>query len=271
MSRVIEELGATTTTIVALGGAAGASLETMLKAELSDLSVFSINGETRQSLSVTATESNEQYRFVMPGPNWDSEVVEGALKTIKDRTPSGALVVFSGSLPPGVPHDFPERLSYALDDCDLIFDLSGDTLEMFASSEANALILRMDLGEAETLYGEPLRSTQDTSSFGRSLIEKRAAQNIVIARGAEGSVLVNPEGSWLVKAADVPVNSKVGAGDSFVGAMVYALAKGQSMQEALQLGAAAASATVTTPATELCSRTMIYDLLPDCPITEITD
>ena len=46
--------------------------------------------------------------------------------------------------------------------------------------------------------------------------------------------------------------SAVGAGDSFVAGFVLAVARGWPVEEGLALGAAAASAAVMTPATELC-------------------
>ena len=55
-----------------------------------------------------------------------------------------------------------------------------------------------------------------------------------------------------------------GAGDSFVGAFAYGLAAGMSGPDSLALGAAAASATVTTPATALCTHEMVMGYLPQC-------
>jgi 6-phosphofructokinase 2 len=46
----------------------------------------------------------------------------------------------------------------------------------------------------------------------------------------------------------------VGAGDSFVGAMVWALARGLPAERAFAYGIAAGAATVLTPGTELCRR-----------------
>ena len=266
VSRVADELGGKTTTFVVLGGATGNALEALLRGEGIEPAVFEIDGETRQSLSVSTSQTGEQYRFVMPGPLWTADTLDRALVQIRNVTPTGALVVFSGSLPPGVPDDFPARLGALLKDCDLIFDMSGAALERFASSQLNPFILRMDSGEGEMLHGGPLATAQDTARFARGLVDRKAAQAVIIARGAEGSVLATADGAWLVHAAKVPVDSKVGAGDSFVGAMAYALSQDMPLIEALQLGAAAASATVTTPATDLCSRAMIYDLLSQCTI-----
>jgi 6-phosphofructokinase 2 len=50
------------------------------------------------------------------------------------------------------------------------------------------------------------------------------------------------------------MKSGVGAGDSFVGALVFALASGWTIENAARYGVAAAASAVTTDATELCRR-----------------
>jgi 6-phosphofructokinase 2 len=67
----------------------------------------------------------------------------------------------------------------------------------------------------------------------------------------------------------VKVVSKVGAGDSFVGAFTYALARGDSLPDCLRLGVAAASSAVTTEATRLCDRAMTEALMAGCPAREV--
>ena len=101
------------------------------------------------------------------------------------------------------------------------------------------------------------------------LVRKKAAKTVIIARGAEGSVLADANGAAFANAAKVEVDSKVGAGDSFVGAFVHAIADNQPVREALRFGAAAASAAVTTPATELCEKDMTLQLLAECQTSDL--
>ena len=74
---------------------------------------------------------------------------------------------------------------------------------------------------------------------------------MIVARGADGSVLSNVDGSWHAVAPRVEVVSKVGAGDSFVGAYTLAEALGKSQQDCLRYAVAAASAACTTEGTRL--------------------
>jgi 6-phosphofructokinase 2 len=95
------------------------------------------------------------------------------------------------------------------------------------------------------------------------------AKTVIIARGAEGNVLADKDRMLFSRSAKVKVKSTVGAGDSFVAAFVLALAQGQSNAEALALGSAAASAAVTTDATQLCRPEDVMRLLRECTVTEV--
>jgi len=66
--------------------------------------------------------------------------------------------------------------------------------------------------------------------------------------------MADANGAWHAVNPPGPVVSKVGAGDSFVGAFTLALSRGAAWEEALVQGVAAASGAVMNDATTLCSR-----------------
>ncbi|MDP2582155.1 hexose kinase [Shimia thalassica] len=272
VSRAIRELGGDSRTFVALAGHTGDKLADLLAMEGIFCLSFKGPGETRQSLAVTDTTTKEQFRFVMPGPEWSQPQVESLLETLSQHVQHGSLVILSGSLPPGMPDGFLAKLCDTVHrhGADLVADLSGDPLARLVTDKTvRAHILRMDQHEAETLNGAPLPSRAETADFAQSLIHKGAATLVIVARGADGSVLATSDTALHVAAADVPVKSKVGAGDSFVGAFTLALAQGSPLANAMQRGAAAASAAVMTEATELCRRDDVDRLTSDCKITPI--
>ena len=65
------------------------------------------------------------------------------------------------------------------------------------------------------------------------------------------------------------IKSPVGAGDSFVGGFTLALNRGDSPQDSLRYGAAAASAACASEGTELCSLEDVESLLPQCVATAL--
>jgi 6-phosphofructokinase 2 len=271
VSRAIAILGGTSAVWVALGGATGTQLAQLLMDEGIQASSITVAGETRLSFAVTAEGSSAQYRFVLPGPIWDENTVEAALAAIvKDCAPDG-FVVISGSQPPGVPDDFIARLSKALPlQARLIADTSGAPLHAQAQSRRSPLdSLRMDAEEAETLAQSPLTSRKDSADFAQNLVNRGVAKRVIIARGADGSVMATTKARWFCAAAKVPVKSKIGAGDSFVAAYVLAKARGSTDPDALAFAVAAASAAVMTSATDLCRRSDTESLVKVCQVSDI--
>lgn len=268
VSRAIKFLDGTSKAFIATGGETGTRLLRLLANEHIDFTAFSVTGETRQSLSVTDESTGAQYRFVMPGPEWTDDMVAYALTAIAEAMPEKGIVVLSGSQPPGVPVDFPSRLAatIAVHHARIIVDTSGAPLAHLATHPANPFVLRMDDDEAEDLAGRSLSSREDTADFASELVAMGVAQNAIIARGSEGSILANAHGRWhcarAVAARDVL--SVIGAGDSFIGAFALALARGDAIKEALRYGTAAAAAAVLTEGTRLCNADDVHALLRDC-------
>lgn len=254
VSRAIQIMGGQSTAMVALGGATGTRIAEMLKADGLSLVRLTAPGETRQSLAVNDRATGEQYRFVLPGPEWHRAHVADMTSAIAEAARAGGWVVVSGSNPPGVPDGFEQMLAVRLKDsaAKLVVDTSGEALRVLAGSSTPVDVLRMDSLEAEALAGRPLPLRSDSAAFAAGLVRNGAARRVIVARGADGSVIAGPDGAWHAEAAPVQVVSAVGAGDSFVAGFVLALARGSRPPEALALGTAAASAAVMTPATELC-------------------
>jgi 6-phosphofructokinase 2 len=266
VSRAIAILGGASTAFAALGGSTGARLAGLLADQSIEVVAFPAPGETRESLAVTETETGQQFRFVLPGPPWPAKSAATVIDAVLAAAQGRGLVVFSGSLPPGVSADLVARLAARLPaSVQVIADLSGAALaHLVATPGAGIALLRLDQAEAEALAARALTSRSDTADFAQSLVRSGVADRVVVARDADGSVLASGAARIFCAAPDVPVKSRIGAGDSFVGALTLALSRGLPDAEALAWGVAAASAAVMTDATALCTRADVARLLPLC-------
>ena len=271
-SRAIRTMGGETTALVALGGTTGQRIADLLARTGIALRTLPAPGETRQSVTVDDHALHQQFRFVMPGPEWSPGDVEAALLAATDAARPGGLVVLSGSNPPGVPAGFAAMLAMRLrgSGARLVVDTSGAALaEVAAATDRRVEILRMDDAEAEGLAGHALPYRADTAAFAASLVASGAAHGVIVARGRDGNIIATRDGIWHAEAARVPVVSKVGAGDSFLAGFTLGHARGWPVGEALGLAAAAASATVQTPATELCRAEDVERLFAARVVTEM--
>lgn len=273
VARVVAALGGRAVALACLGGATGARLAGLLQG-VPGLTLRALPGagETRESLSVTEAATGRQFRFVLPGPDFDPTAAPALVAAIAAATSPGAVVVLSGSQPPGLPDDLPQRLARALPQgARLIVDTSGPALDRLLAAPdpaAAPAVLRLDEAEAAARAGAPLPDAPAARAFAAELVARGVAGAVVVARGAEGSVLVvQGSGSgqaWSCTPPPMTVVSKVGAGDSFVAAFALARARGQDWPAALALGTAAAAAAVTTPGTELCRAADVARLAPLC-------
>ena len=272
VARAVRQLGGQATALVAIGGDNGARLLQLLALEGVPTVAFQGPGNTRQSTSVTDKSTGRQYRFVMPGPVWGEEDVARGLRSVDQAAGEGTYVVLSGSQPPGVAKDFPSILAAHTGgrEAHLIVDTSGPALRHLYDEPREAIqVLRMDGEEAEELAGRALPEVADTAGFAEELLRRGAARHVIIARGPDGSVLSSSDGSWHSVGPVVPVVSKVGAGDSFVGAFTLWLARGEPPEECLRAGVAAASNAVMTEATRLCDRETTLKLMPDVTVRKL--
>ena len=270
VSRAIHALGGQSLALVALGGLTGDRLAVLIRREGVMFLGITGPGETRHSLTVNEAATGRQYRFMLPGPIWAEADQDRVFQLLRAAGKPGGFAVISGSQPPGVPADFPAKLAAAMDGMRIVLDTSGAPLTEAVTNPLPGLeLLRMDGEEAEALAARPLTTRADTADFAQSLVHRGVARKVIVARGADGSVLATPTERIFAGAPKVVVNSKVGAGDSFVGGYVLALASHQTEAQALAQGVACAAAAVMSAATELCRASDVARLLPQVPVSAV--
>ncbi|MHA1127380.1 MAG: 1-phosphofructokinase family hexose kinase [Alphaproteobacteria bacterium] len=272
VTRAIDILGGESEAFVATAGVLGELLVKQLRKHDVDPIRYETDGHTRQSLSIFEETSGKQLRLVLPGPIWTERQIKRLLDSIMVHVEEGALVVASGSLPPGLPDDQYIKLNTALQDkgAQMVLDTSEDTLITSVKSAVHPYaVLRMNRIEAETLSGRTFPNAKGMADFGQQLIADNIAKVVVMARGGEGSVFVSATERLHIQNPKTKILSAVGAGDSLVGGLTLALAQGKSLQEAGILAASAASSTVQTSASDLCLRDVVEQIMTTCTVTKL--
>lgn len=270
VSRAIKALGGESVALVALGGLTGDRLAGLIRAEGITFMSILAPGETRQSLTVTEQSSGKQYRFMLPGPQWGEAERTRVFTLLAATVRPGGFSVISGSQPPGVPADFPAQLAANMVGSRVVLDTSGPALLAAVNSPIPDLeVLRMDGEEGEELAGRKLESRVDTADFASDLVARGVAKRVIVARGADGNVMAEASLRLFAPAPKVKVKSTVGAGDSFVAALVLALARGEDASAAMTKAAAAAAAAVMTDATQLCRAEDVERLIEQATAIEL--
>ena len=254
VARVVCTLGGNATAVYPAGGPAGAMLRHLLDDACVRQRVIPIAGVTRESFTVDEQATGQQFRFVLPGPALTAEEQTRCLAELARLGPPPPFLVVSGSLPPGVPPEILARLARIAHEkgARLVVDTSGEALRHAAGE--GVFLMKPNLRELSSLCGRELGGHQDQAAAAGEMIRRGAADVIVLSLGAEGALLVTAEAAERLPAIEVPVASAVGAGDSMVGGLVLALARGWPLRDAVRFGMAAGAATLMTEGTELCRR-----------------
>ncbi|TFL19561.1 1-phosphofructokinase family hexose kinase [Jannaschia formosa] len=256
ISRAIHNLGGQSRALVAYGGSTGEELVRLIEAEGLAPEPMGVTHPTRQSVSVRDKATGLQYRFMLPGPPWTEADAAAAREAILAAAASDALVIPSGSLPPGLAPDFFPGLApdLARRGARMILDTSGDALRHAAEARTGLYVLRMDTVEAEELSGRHMSELRDCATLARDLRDAGAAEIVMVAAEAAGTVIATPDWVGLTRPPVVVPHSKIGAGDSFVGAFALSLSRGEDPVTACCWGTAAAASAVQEPGTRLCQR-----------------
>ncbi|GAY13509.1 1-phosphofructokinase family hexose kinase [Mycobacterium sp. shizuoka-1] len=253
VAHVAEVLGAPATAIYPAGGSAGDMITRLLTAEAVSVHPIRIGGSTRESITVNELSTGKQFRFVLPGPELTLAEQTECLLQLRRAAASAAIVVASGSLPPGVPADFYQQVANVCQEIGALFllDTSGGGLQHVTSG---VFLLKPSVRELRECVGRDLATEAEQLGAARELIGRGCAHHIVVSLGAQGALLVTADGAYRFAAVPVPPGSGVGAGDAMVAGIAVGLTRGWPLVKAVRLGVAAGAAKLLTPGTAPCTR-----------------
>lgn len=254
VARAIAHLGGTATAIFPAGGATGEHLVALLADENVPVSTVDTKDWTPQNLHAHVESSGEQYRFVMPGTTLDDDEFRQLEEQVLEIE-SGAILVISGSLPPGVKVEKLTQLISAAQKQGIrcIIDSSGDALTA-ALALGDIELVNPNLKELSALVNRDLTQPDDVRKAAQELVQSGKPRRVVVSLGPQGALGIDSENCIQVVPPPVKSQSTVGAGDSMVSAMTLKLAQDASLEEMVRFGVAAGSAATLNQGTRLCSR-----------------
>ncbi|MBP1223247.1 1-phosphofructokinase family hexose kinase [Flavobacterium sp. 1355] len=249
VSKAIARLRGNSLAVFTAGGPVGEMLKDLVKKEKVDFEVIDIKTATRENFIAVDDNTNSQYRFGFAGDVLEASEVEQILETISNLKPK--FLVASGSLNEGLSDDFYQKVAEIAkkSDTKLIVDTSGEALKKIL--ETGVYLIKPNVGELAKLIGMERLEIEEVDDAAKQIIAKGGAEIVVVSLGPQGAVLVTKESCEFVPAPNVSKKSTVGAGDSMVGGMVWALSQNKSMKEVIRWGVACGSAATMNEGTQL--------------------
>jgi len=268
VSRLLRSMGMPSTALGFVGGRTGDRLKHGLQALDIGTDFVSIASETRTNISIVTERHDHYIKVNEKGPLVDEPKQRELLDKIASIAAAGDWWVLAGSLPPGVPDAFYAQIIAILNEHQAIsiLDTTGESLRQ--GCEAKPFLVKPNAEETQKLTRLPVDTSAEIAIAAEEL-RKMGAQNVVISMGKKGAFLQTADGSWLIYSPKIKEKNPIGAGDSMVGGLVWALSQGFPLKESLGWGAASGAATASMSGTEVGSRALIEILFKQVTYEEL--
>ena len=249
VSKAISRLEGTSLAVFASGGPSGEMIKEILNKELISFQAIETKNWTRESFVAVDDNTNSQYRFNFPGTSITDAERNEIIKTVEGQ--KSKFIVVSGSLREGLPVDFYQEIAEIAkkSNSKLIVDTSGEALKK--ALEIGVYLIKPNVGELAKLIGVEKLEMEEVNAAAKKIIAKGGAEIVVVSLGPQGAVLVTKDSYDYVPAPNVAKKSTVGAGDSMVGGMTWALAQNKPLTEVIRWGVACGSAATMNEGTQL--------------------
>ena len=246
VSKVIKSLGGESCSAGILGGNTGNFIKDCLNGMGIENKFLYIEGETRTNLKVVDSKRKTNTDINEPGPQLTVEEITAFEKMISGMIKKDSVVVFSGSVPANVDKAVYGKWIRAAREtgAKTILDADGELLKY--GIEAGPYMVKPNIHELESFFGEKIEGVAEAESHARKLIDIYGVEFVAVSLGAKGAIFLNKECSLFANSIDVEVKSTVGAGDSMVAALTYSLDMGYGFEKSVLLAVASATANVMT-------------------------
>lgn len=249
VSKAIARLNGESLALFTAGGPTGEMIKELLLKEGIKVDPITVQNWTRESFVAVDDNTNSQYRFGFSGAALSELEKEMVLEKVKAIATD--FLVLSGSLNEGLPTDFYKQIAEIAKESNIkvIVDTSGESLQKVL--ETNVYLIKPNVGELAKLVGVDRLEMEEVNDAAKKIIAQGSAEIIVVSLGPQGAALITKDSYDYVPAPNVAKKSTVGAGDSMVGGMVWALSQNKSLYEVLRWGVACGSAATMNEGTQL--------------------
>ncbi len=234
-----------------IAGENGKKIFDFLAQEGIDARYTEVAGEVRTNQKIVNIKDNVTTEINEKGFVVSFEDCGKAIKAIEDKLASCEILVLAGSIPQGMDDSVYAELIKLANFHGTKVILDADTNKLKCGIDAKPYAIKPNLYEFELLMGKTLDTTDKIVQEARNLIQK-GIELVVVSMGADGAVFVTSDTALKAEPFAIECKSTVGAGDSMVAAMAYAIQSGFSLTELAKHSIAAGSITSSKEGTDVC-------------------
>lgn len=216
-----------------LGGYTGQHLQALIQKEKVSSMVTKINGTTRTCSIIIDGHQKHTHLINESGPSINKSERELFLKQLFVSINTNDFVLFSGSLPEGLEHNFYATIIEDLEKKGVkcILDSSGSSLT--EGVKANPWLIKVNELEFFELIGQPPEKV-NANAVEKALRNLDTPSNFIVTLGGEGTIAKFKNNIYKVSLPKIEVKNATASGDIFLGGLTKSLHNGESIEEALQ-------------------------------------
>ena len=261
ISRVLHRLSVESHCLFPYGGKTGEHLLALLEEQ--HINVFSspISIWTRENFAVFDLKTGLQFRFGMPTVAFSEAEMVNVEKLIYEQVADNDIFVISGSLPKGLPTDYYSKVIQNLTakGVKVIVDTSGPVFNEVLKNKL--FLIKPNQKELARLAGKEALDKAEQEAFAMQLITNKTAQYVVVSLGKEGAFMAHKNGIEYVTAPEISVKSTIGAGDSMVAGLIYAITQNETPKNILRWGVACGVSATLSEGSDLAHKENIEKIV----------
>lgn len=199
-----------------------------------------IPGETRTCLNILDDAGQMQTEFLEPGPRVPKEKWEALKETVAVLAEGSSVVVFSGSLPPGLESDAYRELVCIVQArrAKAVVDVGGAPLAR--ALEARPFSVKPNGAEMASLFKMEEMSDSERVALLREW-NRRDISIACVTLGKRGALVSAGGHAFRVFPPEIEAVNPVGSGDAFTAGLAAGIHRGEGIEENLALATAAAA------------------------------
>lgn len=242
-----------------LGGYSGRMIEESMMRLGVECRFTRIQGETRTNMNFVGDDGLVT-ELLEPGPVISEKELSGFIKEFEYCMEQCELMVFSGSIPKGVPEDIYGQLIAACkrEGIRTVLDASGEALNL--GIKAAPYMIKPNKKELEYLAGKNLDSKEAIIQEAKGLAAQ-GINKVVVSMGEQGLLYVDRERVIFEEAKRVKAVNTVGCGDTVVAALCMSELNGEPADVTMKKASALAAANAATAGSAEIVMSTYLDLL----------
>lgn len=248
VSKVVKSLNGESIALGALAGKTGKFIKSYMDTEKIENDFIFVPGETRTNIKIVDKIKNTNTDINEFGNNISEEDIKRIKEKVFKLAKTDDILVLSGSVPQSIEKNIYELWIKEARDLGIktILDAEGELLKYGILSAP--YLIKPNIHELEKLFDVKINGMAETISLCKGIFDY-GVKMVAVSLGSQGALFMNKEKTIYAHGLKVKVKSTVGAGDSMVAALAFALEKGYSFERSVTLSVAAATAGVMTEGT----------------------